>query len=97
MNVHDSRALIVTILERMRGQRRKTGAGSYVLGDPDGLIYVLAEGESTTTAALRGREAWLVGMYTVLPSAETLLSDLQAHYAELVPAVLYDAIRAGDG
>lgn len=87
MDVHDNRALVVTILERMRGQRRKTGAGSYVLGDPDGLIYVLAEGESTTTAALRGREAWLVGMYTVPPSGEQLLDDLHAHYADLADLV----------
>lgn len=97
MDVHDGRALIAIILQRMRNQRHKTGAGSYVLGDPQGWIYVLAEGESTTAAVLRGREDWLVGLYSVPPSAEQMLGDLQEHYAHLVPAVLYGAIRAVEG
>lgn len=99
---NDMTQLAQTILIRIRRNRHQTVAGSYLLGDADGNVYVLAEGAGTTEALVAEHEAWLVGRYAagsavVFPLAVDLVDDLRDHYANLVPAMVYEAIRSEEG
>ena len=87
------------ILKRMRDNRTKTAAGSYLLGDSAGHIYLVAEGSSTGHAIVRDHEHLIVGRYAATtasmqgryvppngvqyPSPKDLADDLRAYYAEI--------------
>lgn len=98
----DMTPLLQTILNRIQRYRHQMVAGTFVLGDEDGNVYVLAEGANTTAALVDAHMAWYVGSYArgdvpVFPTLQDLLDDLRAHFAQLVPALLYDAIRREEG
>jgi hypothetical protein len=98
----DMTPLLQTILTRIKRYRHQTVAGAYVLGDERGNVYVLAEGAGTTTALIDKHMAWYVGSYArgdapVFPSLQDLLDDLRAHFAQLVPGMLCEAIRSEEG
>jgi hypothetical protein len=98
----DMTPLLQAILTRIQRYRHQTVAGAYVLGDEDGNVYVLAEGANTTAGLVEAHMAWYVGSYArgdkpVFPTVADLLDDLRAHFANLVPALVYDAIRSVEG
>lgn len=100
--VDDMRPLIESIIKRIRRIRHQTVAGAFLLGDEDGNLYLLAEGAGTTASLVDAHMTWYVGSYgmgdaPVFPSIDDLLGDLRAHFAELVPALLYEAIRSEEG
>ncbi len=87
----DMETLAKSILRRMRKNRHTTGAGSYLLGDEDGQVYVVAEGGSTGLGFVNRHEAWHIGRYCAglrgaLPVVEQLIGDLQEHFKALAPA-----------
>ena len=56
----------------------------------------------TTATLVDGHMDWYVGSYAcgnvpVFPTVQDLLDDLRCHFVGLVPALLYDAIRAEEG
>ena len=98
----DMTPLAQTILTRIERYRHQMVAGTFVLGDEEGNVYVLAEGAGTTATLVEAHMAWYVGSYArgdkpVFPSAQDILDDLRAHFVELVPALLYAAIRRDEG
>jgi len=87
----DMTNLANSILRRIRKNRHTTGAGSYVLGDQDGRVYVVAEGNSTGMGFVNRHEGWTIGRYCAglrgaLPLAEQLVGDLQEHFKGLIRA-----------
>ena len=81
----DMSSLVKSILRRMRKNRHVTGAGSYLLGDECGKVYVVAEGNSTGMGFVKRHENWTVGRYGAgicgeLPMLEQLIGDLQEHF-----------------
>lgn len=98
----DMTPLVQTILTRIQRYRHQTVAGSFVLGDEEGNVYVLAEGANTTASLVDAHMAWYVGSYArgdkpVFPTVQDLLDDLRAHFAQLLPAMVYAAIRSEEG
>lgn len=100
----DMTPLAQTILRRIQRYRHQTVAGSFLLGDEDGHVYVLAEGAGTTAALLETHRAWWFGQYAqgdgdqlVFPSVQDILDDLRCHFANLVPAMVYEVIRSEEG
>lgn len=94
--------LLQTILERITRYRHQTVAGTFVLGDDEGNVYVLAEGANTTAQLVRQHTAWYVGSYgcgdrPIFPSAQDLLDDLRCHFATLAPKLLRGTIRCVEG
>lgn len=90
-NEGDMTILAKSILRRMRKNRHTTGAGSYLLGDEENRVYVVAEGNSTGMGFVTRNEAWLIGRYAAglrgaFPMAEQLIGDLQEHFMGRVPA-----------
>lgn len=87
----DMDTLAKSILRRMRKNRHTTGAGSYLLGDEAGQVYVVAEGGSTGMGFVNRHESWHIGRYCAglrgaLPIVEQLIGDLQEHFKALAPA-----------
>lgn len=85
----DMTNLVKSILRRMRKNRHNTGAGSYLLGDEAGRVYVVAEGGSTGMNFINRHESWHIGRYAAglrgaFPVAEQLIGDLQEHFKGLV-------------
>ena len=91
-------ALADAILKRLRDNRGKTAAGSYLLGSPTGRVFVIAEGSSCGIAVVRTFEHLIVGRYAAnqpapgkcfgnngveYPSCDDLVEDLRAYYAEV--------------
>lgn len=98
----DMTPLLQTILNRIQRYRHQTVAGTFVLGDEEGNVYVLAEGANTTAALVDKHMAWYVGSYAcgdapVFPTLQDLLDDLRCHFANLVPGMVYAAIRSEEG
>lgn len=98
----DMTPLVQTILTRIERYRHQMVAGTFVLGDEEGNVYVLAEGANTTAALVDAHMAWYVGSYArgdkpIFPTVQDLLDDLREHFANLVPAMLYAAIRRDEG
>jgi hypothetical protein len=88
----DMEPLAKSILRRMRKNRHNTGAGSYLLGDEVGQVYVVAEGGSTGMGFVNRHEPWHVGRYCaglrgMLPALEQLIGDLQEHFKGLMGEV----------
>lgn len=78
--------LALRALDRIRRNRKRTAAGSYVLGAPDGRVFVLAEGGGTTECMLRTHISWLIGTYASgkraeYPKASQVVEDLMEHYS----------------
>lgn len=87
----DMTTLAKSILRRIRKNRHTTGAGSYLLGDEDGHVYVVAEGNSTGLGFVNRHESWHIGRYCAglrgtLPVLEQLVGDLQEHFKGLIRA-----------
>lgn len=85
----DMTNLAKSILRRMRKNRHNTGAGSYLLGDEVGRVYVVAEGSSTGMNFVNRCESWHVGRYCAglrgaLPMLDQLIGDLEEHFKGLV-------------
>ena len=81
----DMYPLVTLILRRIRKNRHVTGAGSYLLGDELGAVYVVPEGNSTGMGFVKRNEGWTVGRYGAglrgeLPMLEQLIGDLQEHF-----------------
>jgi len=81
--------LAMFILRRMRKNRHSTSAGSYLMGDEQGQVYVVAEGSSTGMGFVNRHEAWHIGRYAAgirgaLPMAEQLIGDMQEHFRSIV-------------
>lgn len=98
----DMTPLAQTILTRIERYRHQMVAGTFVLGDEDGNVYVLAEGANTTAGLVDAHMDWYVGSYArgdkpVFPTAAEILDDLRAHFANLVPAMVYEVIRSIEG
>jgi hypothetical protein len=74
-------AIARRVMFRIRKNRSLTSAGSYVLMDGAGRVFVLSEGSATTEPQVDKHIRWLVGRYAsgdkcVFPSMEDLLEDL---------------------
>lgn len=97
----DMTPLLQTILTRIQRYRHQMVAGTFVLGDEEGNVYVLAEGANTTAALVDKHMAWYVGSYArgnapMIPTLQDLADDLCAHFAQLAPG-LYETIRSEEG
>jgi hypothetical protein len=83
----DLDAMADELLRRIGQMRHATNAGCYVLGSPDGNVYVLAERASTTSGIVDSQPNHIVGLYASRwafgPPKEQLLGDLRSHFAEL--------------
>lgn len=98
----DMTPLLQAILTRIKRHRHQTVAGTFVLGDEQGNVYVLAEGANTTATLVDAHMGWYVGSYArgdkpTLPTVQDLLDDLRAHFAQLAPWMLYASIRSEEG
>ena len=75
-------ALVADLCQRIRNVRNITQAGTYVLADCEGQVYVLREQAATTAAMVREYADWLVGCYAAewerptFPDAERMRIDL---------------------
>ncbi|MGA0588083.1 hypothetical protein ACO2Q2_13280 [Dyella sp. KRB-257] len=94
--------LLQIIAARIARYRHQTVAGTFVLGDEQGNVYVLAEGANCTASLVSQHMDWYVGSYgcgdkPIFPTVEDLLDDLRAHFAEIAPALLMRKIRSVEG
>lgn len=81
----DMTLLANDIARRIRKNRHTTGAGSYLMGDESGAVYVAAEGSSTGQVFIDKHMGWTIGRYGAgltgaLPMVEQLIGDLQEHF-----------------
>jgi hypothetical protein len=78
----DIEPLVRDIARRIRAIRNLTQAGTYVLADGEGNVYVLQEIAPTTEKVVRREVAWRVGLYAneprnpLFPDVERLRLDL---------------------
>ena len=84
------------VAKRIRTNRRAVNCGSYVLASEEGKVFVLKEQAVTTPALIAAHAPWLVGLYAAntrdnrrvkCPSADQVLDDLRAHFADIGQAV----------
>ena len=98
----DIEPLVRDVCRRIRAIRRDRVAGSFVLADADGYVYVLQDESMTTQDIVRREAALVVGFYAsrpgqvYFPSDEDLRMDLIAHFFEvgfLKPEMIYGEVE----
>lgn len=87
----DMHTLAKKIVRRIQTNRHATSAGSYLMGDEQHAVYVVAEGSSTGMGFINRHEPWHIGRYGAglrgaLPLVEQVIGDLQEHFKGLVRA-----------
>lgn len=83
LSVSGAAVIAAAVVARVLRNRRNTSAGSYVLVDEAGRVFVLAEAAASTEAVVRRHEGWLIGLYGggapfVPPRACDVESDIRA-------------------
>lgn len=79
-------AVAAQVVQRIRNNRLRDGAGSYLLVDESGRVFVLSESAATSDAMVRRNSRWLVGLYcagarVALPTSHDIAEDIRARLA----------------
>lgn len=82
---HDIEPLCNELLRRIRWIWRKTQAGTYILADSEGYVYVLHEQSCFTERAVKQLQRMVVGRYAcrlgVCPTPAQLCADLIEYFS----------------
>lgn len=98
----DMMPLAQKVAQRIRTNRHSyEGAGSYVMADGTGSVFVLCEAATTTDATVNANTGLVVGRYSFpLPTSRDLFDDLLAHFVEIgfvTEQLIRDVIREVEG
>lgn len=82
----DIESLCNELVRRMRWIRHKTQAGTYVLADSEGYVYVLREQACFAERVATQLSRMIVGLYatrSIYPSSAQLCTDLVQHFVDI--------------
>lgn len=87
------------LIKRIRNNRNVTQAGSYLLGDSEGYIYILSETCVDAVYVLDRLAKMQIGLY-LNPSLDDLRDDLLQHFVDVgyvTELDIYAAVREVEG